>query len=74
MKSIDEGSRSRRVMAELAGSGSRGANFVTTFVTVRGVVDADPMADASRISKGQLARTVGIAAILKADRKVAPKA
>lgn len=41
-----------------------------------GVVDVDRVADAFRMSKGQLAQTagLGLASVSKADRRVAPKA
>lgn len=55
----------------LAGSG-----FVTTFMDQRGVVDVDRVADAFRMSKGQLAETagLGLASVTKADRRGAPRA
>lgn len=55
----------------LAGSG-----FVTGFMDQRGMVDVDRVADAFRMSKGQLAETtgLGLAAISKSDRRGAPKA
>jgi uncharacterized protein (DUF2384 family) len=50
--------------------------FVTGFMTQAGVVDVDRVADAFRMSKGQLAQTagLGLASVSKADRRVAPKA
>jgi len=52
------------------------ASFVTRFMDERGVVDLARVADAFRMSKGQLAQTAGLgaAAVSKADRRVAPKA
>ena len=50
--------------------------YVQDFMDQSGVVDVDRVADAFRMSKRQLAHTVGIgqASISKADRRVAPKA
>lgn len=52
------------------------APFVSGFVGPGGVVDVDRVADAFRMSKGQLANTVGLglASISKTGRKEAPKA
>lgn len=52
------------------------ASFVTSFMTHAGVVDIDRVADAFRMSKGQLAQTagLGLASVTKTDRRVAPKA
>ena len=52
------------------------ASFVTHFMTQTGIVDVDQVADAFRMSKGQLAQTagLGLASVSKADRRVAPKA
>jgi uncharacterized protein (DUF2384 family) len=57
------------VMA-LAGSG-----FVTHFIDKGGIVDVDRVADTFRMTKGQLAETVGLGAatIGKAERKTAPR-
>jgi len=54
----------------LAGSG-----FVTLFIDKGGVVDVDRVADTFRMTKGQLAETVGLGAatIGKAERKTAPR-
>ena len=54
----------------------RGATFVTAFMDRAGLVDMDRVADAFRMSKAQLAQTIGlgVAAISKADRKAAPRA
>lgn len=51
-------------------------SFVTRFMDERGVVDVGRVAEAFRMSKGQLAQTAGLgtAAVSKADRRVAPKA
>ncbi len=53
-----------------------GVSFVTSFMTRAGIVDVDRVADAFRMSKGQLAQTagLGLASVTKADRRVAPKA
>jgi uncharacterized protein (DUF2384 family) len=62
---------------ELSGAqGSAASGFVTHFMTQAGVVDVDRVAEAFRMSKGQLAQTagLGLASISKADRRVAPKA
>jgi len=55
---------------------SASSSFVTSFMDKGGVIDVDRVADAFRMSKGQLAQTagLGLAAISKADRRVAPKA
>ena len=52
------------------------STFVTSFMDKGGVVDVDRVADAFRMSKGQLAQTagLGLASVSKADRRVAPKA
>lgn len=49
--------------------------FVTSFMSQAGSVDVDRVADAFRMSKGQLAETtgLGLASLTKADRRVAPK-
>lgn len=53
-----------------------GSYFVMSFMDKGGVVDVDRVADAFRMSKGQLAQTagLGLASVSKADRRVAPKA
>ncbi len=53
----------------------REAHFVTSFMD-KGIVDVDRVAEAFRMSKGQLAETagLGIASVSKANRRVAPKA
>lgn len=55
---------------------SASSSFVTSFMDKGGVVDVDRVADAFRMSKGQLAQTagLGLASVSKADRRVAPKA
>lgn len=52
-----------------------GASFVTHFTDTGGRVDVDRVADAFRMTKGQLAETIGLgtATISKADRKTAPR-
>jgi uncharacterized protein (DUF2384 family) len=53
-----------------------GASFVTRFMDKRGLVDVEQVADAFRMTKGQLAETagLGVATISKADRRTAPRA
>jgi len=55
---------------------SASSSFVATFMDKGGVIDVDRVADAFRMSKGQLAQTagLGIASVSKADRRVAPRA
>ena len=50
-------------------------NFATCFMDEGGVVDVDKVADAFRMTKGQLAETAGLGAatISKAERRVAPR-
>ncbi len=50
--------------------------FITSFMNNFGAVDIDRVADAFRMSKLQLAQTVGLghATVSKADRRAAPKA
>lgn len=57
-------------------SSSAASGFVMHFMTQAGVVDVDRVAEAFRMSKGQLAQTagLGLASVSKADRRVAPKA
>lgn len=52
------------------------SGFVARFMNERGLVDVDLVADAFRMSKGQLAQTAGLAAaaVSKTDRRAAPKA
>lgn len=52
-----------------------GAGFVAHFTGTGGTVDVDRVADAFRMTKGQLAETIGLgtATISKADRKTAPR-
>ncbi len=51
------------------------SHFVASFMD-EGIVDVDRVADAFRMSKGQLAETagLGLASVSKANRRVAPKA
>jgi uncharacterized protein (DUF2384 family) len=58
------------VSRDLAGSG-----FVTHFMDKGGIVNVDRVADAFRMTKGQLAETVGLgtATISKAERRSAPR-
>lgn len=52
-----------------------GAGFVTVFIDQAGIIDVDRVADAFRMTKGQLAETVGLAAatVSKAERRTAPR-
>jgi len=52
-----------------------GAGFVAHFTGKTGTVEIDRVADAFRMTKGQLAETIGLgfATISKADRKTAPR-
>lgn len=52
-----------------------GAGFVTHFIDKSGIVDVDRVADTFRMTKGQLAETVGlgIATMSKAERRTAPR-
>lgn len=54
---------------------STGAGFVTHFIDQTGMVDVDRVADAFRMTKGQLAETVGLGAatVSKAERRTAPR-
>jgi uncharacterized protein (DUF2384 family) len=51
------------------------AGFVTHFIDSGGIIDVDRVADTFRMTKGQLAETVGLgtATIGKADRRTAPR-
>ena len=55
---------------------SPSSSFVATFMDEGGIIDVDRVADAFRMSKGQLAQTagLGLASVSKADRRVAPRA
>jgi len=52
-----------------------GAGFVTHFIDAGGIVDVDRVADIFRMTKGQLAETIGLGAatIGKAERRTAPR-
>lgn len=52
-----------------------GGAFVTHFIDKNGIVNVDQVADTFRMTKGQLAETVGlgVATISKAARRTAPK-
>lgn len=65
-----------RTQVGASGAAATDVTFVTGFMTQAGVVDVDRVADAFRMSKGQLAQTagLGLASVSKADRRVAPKA
>jgi uncharacterized protein (DUF2384 family) len=58
------------------GEAARAAPFITGFMNKGGVVDVDRVANAFRMSKAQLAQTVGLghASVSKTARRVAPKA
>lgn len=49
--------------------------FIARFMDKRGLVDVDRVADAFRMTKGQLAETAGLGAatVSKADRRTAPR-
>lgn len=51
------------------------SGFVTHFIDAGGIVDVDRVADIFRMTKGQLAETVGLgtATIGKAERRTAPR-
>lgn len=55
--------------------GLAGSGFVTHFIDRGGVIDVDRVAETFRMTKGQLAETVGLGAatIGKAERKTAPR-
>jgi uncharacterized protein (DUF2384 family) len=57
------------------GSFFPGAGFASMFFDHSGAVDVDRVADAFRMTKSQLAETIGlgVATIAKAERKVAPR-
>ncbi|WP_254515897.1 MbcA/ParS/Xre antitoxin family protein [Novosphingobium sp. G106] len=52
-----------------------GAAFVTHFIDKSGIVDVDQVADTFRMTKNQLAETVGlgVATMSKAERRTAPR-
>ncbi|HVI05979.1 MAG TPA: XRE family transcriptional regulator, partial [Sphingomicrobium sp.] len=52
-----------------------GAGFITRFIDKGGVVDVGRVADTFRMTKGQLAETIGLraATIGKAERRKAPR-
>ena len=51
------------------------AGFIARFIDKRGLVDVERVADAFRMTKGQLAETagLGLATISKSDRRTAPR-
>ena len=51
------------------------AGFIMHFIDTRGVIDIDQVSDIFRMTKGQLAETVGLgaASLGKLDRRVAPR-
>jgi uncharacterized protein (DUF2384 family) len=77
--------KSKRVAKTSAGTQSpvtspagaeRGVTFFNAFFGSDGLVDVDRVADTFRMSKTQLAQTIGLgqATISKSDRRAAPKA
>ncbi len=52
-----------------------GAGFITHFIDQDGMVDVDRVADAFRMTKGQLAETVGLGAatVSKVERRITPR-
>ena len=70
--------RNPRIHSAPGGGATRaltGASFVTHFIDQDGMVDVDRVADAFRMTKGQLAETVGLSAVTvsKAARRAAPR-
>jgi uncharacterized protein (DUF2384 family) len=71
--------RKPRIHSALGGGAVKialvGAGFVTHFIDQDGMVDVDRVADAFRMTKGQLAETVGLGAatVSKAERRTAPR-
>lgn len=53
-----------------------GAAFVTHFIDKSGIFDVDRVADTFRMTKGQLAETIGlgVATMSKSERRTAPRA
>lgn len=51
------------------------AGFVSAFMDKRGIVDVERVADAFRMTKGQLAETAGLGAstVSKAERRTSPR-
>lgn len=56
-------------------SGIAVPSFIASFMDKRGIVDVERVADAFRMTKGQLAETAGLgtATVSKADRRTAPR-
>lgn len=69
-------SRRRATGAEAAKIALAGPGFMTHFIDKAGIVDVERVADAFRMTKGQLAETVGLrtASVTKAERRTAPRA
>jgi len=65
----------RREVPGTHGMALAGAGFVTHFIDKGGVVDVDRVASTFRMTKGQLAETIGLgtATIGKAERRTAPR-
>ena len=65
----------RKVISANGGDGKVAAGFIARFIDKRGLVDVDRVADAFRMTKGQLAETagLGVATISKSDRRTAPR-
>ena len=76
---VSAGGRIRRGHAkpsDKAGIGAvAGAGFVTYFIDKSGIVNVERVANAFRMTKGQLAETVGlgVATISKSERRSAPR-
>jgi Protein of unknown function (DUF2384) len=73
--SRERGDLAARESAETV-SALAGVSFVTHFFNQGGIVDVDRVAAAFRMTKGQLAETVGLgtATISKTNRRTAPRA
>jgi len=52
-----------------------GENFAAAFMNASGIIDVEKVADAFRMTKGQLAETAGLraATVSKAERRIAPR-
>lgn len=75
-KAVAASARKKRPFAaQSRGDALPGSGFVLHFIDKGGIVDVDRVADAFRMTKGQLAETVGLGAatIGKADRRTAPR-
>ena len=74
-RSTSVGRKARSSAPKVHIMGLAGSGFVTHFIDRGGVVDVDRVAETFRMTKGQLAETVGLGAatIGKAERKTAPR-